>query len=114
MTADADAHPHDREETARLILHIGLFAAFLPPVLALGAYTLFKMGLIDWWTAYGRVLIGDGTLPLAMQACIVAAVAAGAGLTAALIVAPERLYTRAMLNVGLTALSLWGLMLLRG
>lgn len=101
----------DRAETASLVLNLGLAAAIIPGALALGALLLMQIGVIDWWTAYGEVLIGDGvTLPLAMQAVIAAVLAAAAGLGAALWAGPKDFYARAMLNVAITGVTLIGLL----
>lgn len=105
----------DRAETARLVLLIALGAALLPSILALGALLLHQAGLIDWWTTYGQVLIGDGeSLPLALQAALVAALAAAAGLAVTLWAGPERFYTRAMINVAITGATVWALTAIAG
>ena len=105
----------DREFSARLILSLGLIAALLPVVMAVGAVILVRLGVIDWWVGYGMVLYGDAThLGLALQAAAAAVVAAAAGLAAALWAGPQRFYARAMLNLTLAGVSLWALIQLRG
>lgn len=105
----------DRAETAGLVVNIGLAAALIPGIMALGSLLLLQAGVIDWWTAYGEVLIGDGlTLPLAMQAVIAAVLAAAAGLGAALWAGVKAFYARAMVNVAITAVTLVGLLAVGG
>jgi len=105
----------DREFSAGLILSLGLVAALLPVVMALGAVILVRLGAIDWWVGYGLVLYGDGArLGLALQAAAAAVVAAAAGLAAALWAGPQRFYARAMLNLTLAGVTLWALIQLRG
>ena len=100
----------DRGETARLVLLIALGAALLPSILALGTLLLYQAGLVDWWTTYGQVLIGDGRgLPLALQAALVAVLAAAVGLGVTLWAGTERFYTRAMVNVAITGATVWAL-----
>jgi hypothetical protein len=97
----------DRDDTARLILNLGLAAAIVPMAIVFGALLLMQMGAIDWWAAYGVVIIGDGrTLPLALQAWLAALAASAAGVGAALWAGPQRFYGRAMLNLAITAASL--------
>ena len=98
---------NEREDTASLILNLALAAAVLPLGIGIGALFLLQIGVIDWWTTYGVVLIGDGrTLPLSIQALIVAGIASAAGLAAALWAGVEKFYQRAMLNLAITGLSL--------
>jgi hypothetical protein len=106
--------PSDRGETAGLVLSVGLVAAVIPALLGAGAWLAYKVGAIDWWTAYGKILIGDGGLSYALQAALVAILAAAAGLIVTLWAGTERFYSRAMLNLGISAVSLWALVLIRG
>jgi hypothetical protein len=105
----------DREFSAGLILSLGLIAALLPVVMALGAVILVRLGILDWWVGYGLVLYGDASrLGLALQAAAAAVVAAAAGLAAALWAGPQRFYARAMLNLAIAGATLWILVQLRG
>jgi hypothetical protein len=105
----------ERGETARLVLMIGLGAALLPSLLALGTLLLYQAGFLDWWTAYGQVLIGDGRgLPLALQASLVAVIATLVCLGVTLWAGIERFYARAMLNLAITAASVWALVAIAG
>jgi hypothetical protein len=117
MTEDAVADieiPADRDATAHATLNGALVIAALPAVLATGALALSRMGVIDWWTAYGQILIGDAShLGLALKIALFSVMTTGAGLGVALWAGPERYYARAMLNVALTGLCIAALVAFR-
>lgn len=104
-----------RTPTAKMVLDLGLVFAVMPAIVGLGAAFLVRLGVIDWWTGYGQVLIGDAThLGLALQAALVAIATVAASLAVTLWAGPTKFYARAMLNMTITAATLIVLLYLRG
>jgi hypothetical protein len=111
MTLD---QTQDRTAVARLVLALGFILAVAPAAISLAAVVLVRIGAIDWWTGYGQWLFGDGMrLPLALNVNVLAVLGSAAGLGVAAWAGVERFYSRAMLNVLIAGVSLWGLLQLR-